>query len=311
MAAVKERTEVAAAEVRQVWASNLYEELPRFMKAVELAPFAAIDTEFPGFVHHTPFSAESRERYEDVRRNVDGMHIVQLGVSLLRPERQTLHLAVQLQRLRPVLPSHLRWDASVELLKNSESTLRGRENQWMGMPKPVWVTYHGLYDVAYLVKLLTGKPLPRTLPEFARLVGCCLGDVVDVKHLSRFIGGFHLGLSRLSEFWGVEVLDGWDGTTAHQAGVDSLRTGAVYLSMLSKFDEDETDDEFHGVLFGIEEEKIAPPSPPPPPRFVKIGQRLVYLSKPWLPHGTGAGSQRVPCLWLGRPRTSFPVQDSM
>ncbi|XP_078438622.1 putative CCR4-associated factor 1 homolog 8 [Wolffia australiana] len=296
------------------------------MKAVELAPFAAIDTEFPGFVHHTPFSAESRERYEDVRRNVDGMHIVQLGVSFFDPNGRRCTWQFNFNDFDLSSPSHLRWDASVELLKNSgidfartrsegvdsgDLSERLRKNQWMGMPKPVWVTYHGLYDVAYLVKLLTGKPLPRTLPEFARLVGCCLGDVVDVKHLSRFIGGFHLGLSRLSEFWGVEVLDGWDGTTAHQAGVDSLRTGAVYLSMLSKFDEDETDDEFHGVLFGIEEEKIAPPSPPPPPRFVKIGQRLVYLSKPWLPHGTGAGSQRVPCLWLGRPRTSFPVQDSM
>ncbi|XP_078438623.1 putative CCR4-associated factor 1 homolog 7 [Wolffia australiana] len=297
MAAVKERTEVAAAEVRQVWASNLYEELPRFMKAVELAPFAAIDTEFPGFVHHTPFSAESRERYEDVRRNVDGMHIVQLGVSFFDPNGRRCTWQFNFNDFDLSSPSHLRWDASVELLKNSGIDFARTRSEGV--------------DSGDLSEPSHGEALPRTLPEFARLVGCCLGDVVDVKHLSRFIGGFHLGLSRLSEFWGVEVLDGWDGTTAHQAGVDSLRTGAVYLSMLSKFDEDETDDEFHGVLFGIEEEKIAPPSPPPPPRFVKIGQRLVYLSKPWLPHGTGAGSQGVPCLWLGRPRTSFPVQDSM
>ena len=46
------------------------------------------------------------------------------------------------------------------------------------------VTFQGLNDVAYLVKLLTRAPLPSTLRGFTGLMGEMLGRVVDVKHMS-------------------------------------------------------------------------------------------------------------------------------
>ena len=56
-----------------------------------------------------------------------------------------------------------------------------------------WVTFHGLYDLAYIVKLLTQSPLPNTLCEFLCLVKNLLGSVYDVKQS-------FAGLMRLSDW---------------------------------------------------------------------------------------------------------------
>ena len=95
-----------------------------------------------------------------------------------------------------------------------------RRFDWAGPWKPVWVTFQGLYDVAYLVKLLTRGPLPPTLRGFARLVGETLWRVVDVKHVS----GSHLSLVALSRSLGLTT----DRASAHLGGVDSLLTGKAF-----------------------------------------------------------------------------------
>ena len=259
--------ERATAEVRQVWEGNLAEEVDGIVGALESSAYAAVDTEFPGFVRQTPRSASSSERYEDVRCNVDSMKIVQLGMSFFDSDgRRRRTWEINFRDFDISSPSDARWEPSVQLLKKSgidfEKTRRAgvdsavlsgllRRFDWAGPRKPVWVTFQGLYDVAYLVKLLTRAPLPPTLRGFARLVGETLGRVVDVKHMS----GSHLGLVALSRSLGLTM----DGTSAHQAGADSLLTGKAFSRVAERMGGLAGAAAFEGILAGIEEEMIVPP----------------------------------------------------
>ncbi|CAL9758414.1 unnamed protein product [Musa acuminata subsp. burmannicoides] len=44
--------------------------------------YAAIDTEFSGFIRPTPPYASEEDRYADVKYNVDRMKLIQLGITL-------------------------------------------------------------------------------------------------------------------------------------------------------------------------------------------------------------------------------------
>ncbi|CAA6671941.1 unnamed protein product [Spirodela intermedia] len=213
------RVETAREEVREVWGWNMGMELPGILEALDSATFVAMDTEFPGFLHQTPRFASSSERYQDVRRNVDNMKLIQLGLCFFGDGGRRRTWQISFRDFDVASASDARSEASVELLKRSGIDLcrtrrEGVDSElfseilwrcdWVGRRKPRWVTFQGLYDIAYLVKLLTGGPLPPTLPEFAQLVGATLGRIIDVKYLGRFCGGFHLGLGRLAETIGVK-----------------------------------------------------------------------------------------------------------
>ena len=143
------------------------------------------------------------------------MKILQLRISFFDGDgRRWRTWAINFRDFDISSPFDARWEPSVQLLKTSgidfEKTRKDgvdlavfsgllRRFDWAGPQKPVWVTFQGLYDVSYLVKLLTRAPLTSTLRGFARLVGEMLGRVVDEKHMS----GSHLGLVALSHSLGL------------------------------------------------------------------------------------------------------------
>lgn len=47
-----------------------------------------------------------------------------------------------------------------------------------------WVTFHGAFDFAYLLKMITNSPLPHTMQEFERLVRDYFPVVYDTKIIS-------------------------------------------------------------------------------------------------------------------------------
>ncbi|KAM7528805.1 hypothetical protein LguiB_032215 [Lonicera macranthoides] len=47
-----------------------------------------------------------------------------------------------------------------------------------------WVMFHGLYNLAYTVKIMTGLPLPDTLTGFHSLLGDVFGSITDVKFIA-------------------------------------------------------------------------------------------------------------------------------
>jgi len=77
--------------IREVWASNLYEELKIIRKLVNKYHYIAMDTEFPGVVARPigEFRSTNDYRYHLMRCNVNILKLIQLGLTFLDESGQT------------------------------------------------------------------------------------------------------------------------------------------------------------------------------------------------------------------------------
>ncbi|QHO00545.1 uncharacterized protein DS421_13g407370 [Arachis hypogaea] len=62
------------------------------------------------------------------------------------------------------------------------------------------VTFHGAYDIGYLVKILTWGCSSTRLEEFLEIVKELFGgNAYDVKHVMRFCNGLYGGLEKVAD----------------------------------------------------------------------------------------------------------------
>lgn len=265
---------------RDVWSWNLREEAAAINRVRRCCRYVAVDTEFPGFVVNTPRDAPNAQRYADMKANVDAMKLIQFGVTLFDDIGDDggvlFSWQFNLREFDPSSSSDVRSDESIDLLRRSgidfDKNLREGvaapqlagalkaallNNPWM--PAATWVTFHGLYDVAYLVRLLTmAAPLPDTLPEFLWLARALLGDIVDVKHIAKSCGRkLHYGETGLARMAKILRVEGQDGWAQHQAGHDSLAIAKVFLEIKNRFLNNmisNGESEHVGILYGVEED---------------------------------------------------------
>ncbi|CAN6208833.1 unnamed protein product [Urochloa humidicola] len=241
------------AEVRDVWAGNLEEELAAMASLLPYYPCVCVDTEFPGAVHTgwgTPrYLRGPRESYALVKRNVDDLKLLQVGVSLSGPAgRLPLAWQFNLRGFDPATDPHA--PASVAMLRSKAGMDFATMRDFGARPDDLaagfyrygllggaaatttWVAFAGAYDFAYLAKALTGgRRLPETLEGFNALVRGLFGPrVLDVKHLARCCG-VRGGLEQVAAALGVGRAAG----RAHCAGSDSMLTTDVLLAMLDRF----------------------------------------------------------------------------
>ncbi|URD95571.1 CCR4-associated factor 1 [Musa troglodytarum] len=225
--------------------------------------YVAIDTEFTG----TPFCASEEERYADVKYNVDRMKLIQLGITLFDENGRTPWQGCCWQfNFSDFDPSvHPSSPTSLELLRRSGHDLEGNRrngidgDKWSNVLRnklfdrrygSVYVTFHGLYDVAYVMKLITGgAPLPATLREFIAAARRVFGTLYDIKHIAKHcdgLSGREFGLTRLAQELRVEQ----DGIP-HQAAYDSLSISRVFNEMKRRYNI-EGNERFVSVLYGLE-----------------------------------------------------------
>ncbi|BFG15700.1 hypothetical protein CerSpe_019740 [Prunus speciosa] len=236
-------------KIRGVWAHNFHQELSQFDHCLHRFPVISFDTEFPGFLRDTPRDALEDQRYEDVKFNVESLKLLQLGFTLSDAHGNIggiweFHLSGFNEKSDPHVV------ASISLLKRNGLDF-ARLGQFgisvaefvfgflrvlrihRGLHDLTWVCFHGLYDLAYLLKLLTQKPLPDSVVMFAKALGVVFGIIYDVKFMARYCKGFfggEIGLARVAKLLDVERFG-----EAHQAGSDSLLTAAVFSKMNATF----------------------------------------------------------------------------
>ncbi|XP_074561614.1 putative CCR4-associated factor 1 homolog 11 [Curcuma longa] len=233
-------------EIIDVWEANLLEQMELISVIRQSFPIVAIDTEFSGFLRLTPRHAGEERIYRDMKYNVDNLCMIQLGIALFDDAGNHPGMTWQINfsdfdpDVDPYTPT------SIDLLKNSGTDIqRNRREGISSVPCAalLWeklfsshhggtfVTFHGLYDVGYLVKMFTGgRPLPETPREFITTASSFFnGKLYDIKYMARFYPGLHggeVGLMKLANMLNVKA----DGV-AHQAGFDCLVIGLSFHEM--------------------------------------------------------------------------------
>lgn len=109
-----------------------------------------------------------------------------------------------------------------------------------------WITFHGSYDFAYLIKALANQPLPEDENAFNEMLGLYFFNFYDVRHIIRNIAWLKGSLSRISTDLDLKRV----GQT-HQAGSDSLITSKVFFKLLSSFNDHVDLFSDHNKLFGF------------------------------------------------------------
>ncbi|KAF2324040.1 hypothetical protein GH714_006331 [Hevea brasiliensis] len=199
----------------------------------------SMDSEFPGFLRKTPRRSDELSAFADMKFNVDNMKIIQLGITL--SDENGIIAGTWEFNFKFLIETEVFYDPkSIEFLKESgidfeELRINGIDQLFFSnMFTHVlsrhrdlkWLTFHGLYDLAYMVKLVTKKPLP---------------------YMARFYDDLHrgeLGLEKLAKILGVKRVGG-----SHQAGSDSLLTARVFARMKTMYGIEES--RFVGFLYGV------------------------------------------------------------
>ncbi|KAL1324957.1 hypothetical protein HN51_035060 [Arachis hypogaea] len=264
--------------IRQVWAANADSEFRIISSLIDKYRFVSIDTEFPGVVirprNKSYRSLVPEETYQVMKANVDALKIIQLGLTLsdehgnlpdLGTNNRT-HYIWQFNFRDFNLMRDIHAKDSVALLRSqgidfARNAVAGVSSVHFAKLAAAsgllfnkaltWVTFHGAYDIGYLVKILTWGVLPTRLEEFLELVKELFGgNTYDVKHVMRFCNGLYGGLEKVADTLHVDQVAG----KCHQAGSDSLLTCHTFHKIRESYflANDDGFREYVNVFFGLE-----------------------------------------------------------
>jgi len=256
---------VAAPEIREVWASNLYEEFSQICRLVPDYPFVAMDTEFPGIVAKPMgnFSSMDEYKYQLVKCNVDLLKMIQLGITLLDAQGNRPSGVCTWQfNFKFCLTEDLYAEESIDLLMNSG--LRFDRHSTDGvlpsefaemlltsglvlMDNVTWLTFHSAYDFGYLLRQLTCQQLPESETEFLENLRIYFPNMYDIKYLMTTTDSLNGGLQKVANELRVKRIG-----SQHQAGSDSLLTGQVFFKMYKEYFKEGLDDlKYNGYICGL------------------------------------------------------------
>ncbi|KAK3869903.1 hypothetical protein Pcinc_024817 [Petrolisthes cinctipes] len=251
--------------IREVWAHNMEEEFHHIRRIVHQYPYVAMDTEFPGVVARPigEFRSNADYQYQLLRCNVDLLKIIQLGLTFLDEQGKTPPGYSTWQfNFKFNLTEDMYAQDSIDLLQNSGLQFKKHEEDGI---EPVnfaellmtsgivlfdnikMLSFHSGYDFGYLLKLLTDQNLPSEESEFFELLRLYFPSIYDVKYLMKSCKNLKGGLQEVAEQLELERIG-----PQHQAGSDSLLTGAAFFKMKEMFFEDKIDDaKYCGHLYGL------------------------------------------------------------
>ncbi|XP_042499798.1 probable CCR4-associated factor 1 homolog 7 [Macadamia integrifolia] len=272
--------------IRNVWHSNFEGEMFSMESIIHNNNLISFDTEFPRFLPNTLRNASKTDRYEDIKFNVDSLKPIQFGLMFTDPYGNLPHSGgvwkFNFDDFDPAINLHM--TASVELLLRNgidlEKNKRGVDIKSFSAQfrniiryeghRIQWLTFHGVYDITYFIKVLNAnKLMSGTLQEFMTMVGSIFPWLYDLKFIAKFCHGLlggALGLKRLAKILKVKRV----GET-HQMGFDRLIMSNVFSKMKKVY--------YEGYLYSISFRKkrwLVPPRP----HFITIVSNGYYHGRP-------------------------------
>eukprot|EP01017_Pseudomicrothorax_dubius_P018404 TRINITY_DN2036_c0_g3_i1.p1 TRINITY_DN2036_c0_g3~~TRINITY_DN2036_c0_g3_i1.p1 ORF type:complete len:362 (-),score=78.50 TRINITY_DN2036_c0_g3_i1:72-1157(-) len=224
-----------------VWTENFEEEMTKIMRLIDKYPYVAFDTEYPGIV----FGFEDNEKflYKTIKCNVDELHIIQIGLTLsdengkLPPDTTTWQF-----NFRFDLKKEKHVQSSINLLREAglnfdKHATHGIDPQYFAELFTVsnlpfnedvrWITFHGSYDFAYLLRMLLGTSLPANEADFYQELSIYFPTFYDVKQIVDCTENLKIGsLAHLGSYLDIKRVG-----QVHQAGSDSLMTLLAFFKL--------------------------------------------------------------------------------
>jgi CCR4-NOT transcription complex subunit 7/8 len=230
-------------QVRQVWAHNVVQEFHLISMVVEQGKhrYGSIDTEFPGFVYKANDGLDFwTKQWDTLRLNVDNLRLIQFGLALADENGNPppgcgvwqFNFTFDASRdARSESSMKLLREAGCDFDKHRDEGICpfafGEMLQASGLvcnENMNWISFHGGYDFAYLVKALTGGlALPARVGDMLNYVDLFFPCRCDMKYLLREM--FRGSLQSLATQMRVA------SSSLHQAGSDALVTRAAFFRL--------------------------------------------------------------------------------
>mmetsp|Transcript_39511 Transcript_39511/g.86179 ORF Transcript_39511/g.86179 Transcript_39511/m.86179 type:complete len:372 (+) Transcript_39511:59-1174(+) len=233
-------------DIIDVTSENFDAQFECMLNIVEQYKYVTIDTEFPGIVLEPVEQQDSLSawNYLQMRANVNALKIIQLGITFSNDIGDEKDSPPQTSpcwqfNFEFDLQSDIYAGDAIDLLKSAgldfdKHSVQGIRAEEFGERLTTsglvlsedfqWISFHGLYDFGYLLKVLTGAPLPEDIGGFFDQLDMYFPKRCDIKFLMR--EEFKGGLSSLGAELGLQRTG-----TAHQGGSDSILTAQVYFSL--------------------------------------------------------------------------------
>ena len=144
------------------------------------------DTEYPGVCYSVSNDSSNIFEYNTLRENVNKLKIIQLGIN----EDSKLLLESSGLNFSNHTDSGINPTRFSELLTMSGLVLNNKIR---------WISFHGDYDFAYLIKLLTGSNLPESKEEFDKIREIFFPHVFDVKYIFHTFNTMSVGLNKIAD----------------------------------------------------------------------------------------------------------------
>ena len=235
-----------ADDIIDVWASNLDAEMEKISKLIERYHFVGMDTEFSGFFFPSlPMNATAEEKYQRERENVNRMKLIQIGITLGDDEGNIPTPICTWQfNFRFNITNDMQTSESMKLLKEAGIDFDRFERDGIEMSdfvaqffgsglimndKVIWITFQAGYDIAYLVKLVSAQPLPKTDADYERVVSIYFPHYYDLRYIMQQVFPNVGSLQNLAKDLNVTR-----SGTMHQAGSDSYVTLLAYYQAMEK-----------------------------------------------------------------------------
>lgn len=181
--------------------------------------------------------------YSILKKNVDELKIIQVGLTLFDSNGN-------MPEVFPTWQFNFKFDdkkdkhntESIDMLKSYGINFNLLQSQGISMEKfgellitsglilnenVRWISFHGSYDFAYLLKIVTGQQLPPTINDFQKDLELYFTNFFDIRVIVKpFENLSRCSLQRLAFELGISRIG-----IQHQAGSDSLLTGDIFFKI--------------------------------------------------------------------------------